>query len=87
MSRALEDRGRALAASVEQVCLALTVERFFFLVKWATGRIARLAKHRWIIERGYAELKQELRYWIMKVAAGEDSITTLPSALPLTASS
>jgi SRSO17 transposase len=44
--------------------------------------LVRLAKHRWIIERDYEELKQD----ITKVAAGADFIITARCASPHTAS-
>jgi hypothetical protein len=43
--------------------------------------LVRLAKHRWIIERDYQELKQKNSDWdMMKDEAGAAFIITLPSA-------
>ena len=50
------------------------------------GDLVRLAKQRWIIERDYQELKQELGLGHFEGQAGADFIITPLSALPHTAS-
>jgi len=52
-------------------------------VKTSLKSLVKIAKHRWIIERDYEELKQELGLAIMKDGVGADFIITPPCASQL----